>query len=345
MLPKGRYHFLEAARGVASLWVLLFHSLGAFPQDGLPGILRLVRVASQWGWVGVNVFFAISGWCIAERFAKGRSRGESGFHFAIERLLRIYPTYWAALLLAIAIHVAALPFNAGLLAGAVPSGFSGWLGSFLILEPYFGRSSFLLVSWSLVYELGFYLCAAIALEATRRRMGSGPFLFLAGSLLCFAPWVAHGFPPPWRVLELWPDFFAGVAAWRAVRRGSPASGYGVLALMLAASVFWPGYGGIGRTSAVATALILALAWKQDERLSKTRLMRPLAWAGGVSYSLYLVHVPLVSSLENLLGRWVPSRSNWFIAVWVLGLAVAIAGAKLLNQYVELPFERWRRKAV
>jgi peptidoglycan/LPS O-acetylase OafA/YrhL len=345
MLPKGRYHFLEAARGLASLWVLLFHSLGAFPKDGLPGALKWIRVVSQWGWLGVHVFFAISGWCIAERFAKGHSKGESGLHFAIERLLRIYPTYWAALVLAISIHVAAVPFNTGLLANAAPSGFSGWLSSLLILEPYFGRSSFLLVSWSLVYELGFYLCSAIALEATRRRMGSGRLVFLAGSLLCFAPWVAHGTSSPWRVLELWPDFFAGAAAWWAVRRSSPASGYGVLVLMIAAAVFWPGYGGIGRISAVATALVLALAWKRDGALSKSRLMRPMVWAGGLSYSLYLVHVPLISALENLLGRWVPPGSNGFIAVWALGMAVALAGAKMLNHFVELPFERWRRKAI
>ncbi len=327
------------------MWVLLFHSLGEFPRDGLPGALKLVRAVSQWGWLGVHVFFAISGWCIAERFAKGHARGESGFHFAIERLLRIYPTYWAALALAILLHVAAVPFNSGLLANAAPSGFSGWLSSCLILEPYFGRSSFLLVSWSLVYELGFYLCAALALEATRRRIGTVRLVFLAGSLLCFAPWVAHGIPSPWRVLELWPDFFAGVAAWWAVRRESRASGYGLLALMLAAVAFWQGYGGIGRISAVATALVLALAWKWDADLSTSRLMRPMAWAGGLSYSLYLVHVPLISSFENLLGRWVPPSSNGFIAVWALGVALAVAGAAVLNRLVEQPAERWRRKAI
>ena len=301
--------------------------------------------ASQWGWLGVHVFFAISGWCIAERFSKGHVKGESGFHFAIERVLRIYPTYWAALIVAILIHLAAAPFNSGLLANAAPNGLSGWLSSSLILEPYFGRDSFLLVSWSLVYELGFYLCAAIALEATRRRLGTGPFVFLAGSLLCFAPWAAQRISAPWRVLEMWPDFFAGVAAWWASRRGSRTGGYGLLVLMVAAVAFWPGYGGIGRISAVVTALILAFVWKWDADLSKSKWMRPMIWAGGLSYSLYLIHVPLVSAFENLLGRWVHSSSNWFILVWVLAMALAIAGATMLNRLVELPAERWRRKAI
>ncbi len=343
--PTGRFHFLEAARGLASLWVLLFHSLGAFPTDGLPGTLRLVRVASQWGWLGVHVFFVISGWCIAERVAKGHARGEPGIHFAIERVLRIYPTYWVALVVAIVIRIVALPFNTNQLAGVVPNGFSGWFTSFLILEPYFGRDSYLMVSWSLVYELGFYLCAAIALQVTRRRIGSAPFVFLAGSLLCFAPWVAHVVSPPWRVLELWPEFFAGVAAWWAARRESRASGYSLLALMLAASAFWPNYGGAGRISAVATAFILAFVWKWDVGLAKLKLMGPMVWAGGMSYSLYLIHVPLISPFENLLGRWVPSTSNWFILVWVVGIAVAIAGAKILNRLVELPVEHWRRRAI
>jgi peptidoglycan/LPS O-acetylase OafA/YrhL len=336
---------VEAGRGAAGLAVLLFHSLNTYPRDGLPGGLRELQPFTEWGWLGVHVFFAISGWCIAERLAKGRRTGESGAHFAAERFLRIYPTYWAALLFLVASRLAAIPFNTARLAGALPVGLSGWLGAAFLAEPYLGHDSYLLVSWSLVFELGFYLCAAMALVAARRRIGGGPTLFLVGSLLCFMPWVAHRMTPPWRVLELWPDFFAGAAAWWAARRGARIQGYGLLALMFATTALWPAYGGIGRLTSIVTALVLALAWPHDRRLEKNHAVRALSWAGGISYSLYLIHLPLISPLENLLGRWVPSVSPWFILVWLSAICLALVGAVCLNRWVEAPVERWRRRAI
>jgi len=214
-----------------------------------------------------------------------------------------------------------------------------------LVEPYLGRGSYLLVSWSLVFELGFYLCAAMALVAARRRIGSGSALFVAGSLLCFMPWAAHLMPPPWRVLELWPDFFAGAAAWWAARRGARIQGYGVLALLLATAALWPAYGGMGRMTAIVTAWVLALAWPRDRRLEKNRAVRALGWAGGLSYSLYLIHLPLISPLENLLGRWIPPTSPWLILVWVCAIGIALVGAIGLNKWVEAPVERWRRRAI
>lgn len=342
----GHYRLVEAGRGAASLAVMLFHSINTYPRGALPEALVHFRAISRWGWLGVHVFFAISGWCIAERLAKANSKQESAPHFAIERLLRIYPTYWAALLVTIALRVAAVPFNTAHLSGSVSGGWSEWLGSVFLVSPYIGKSPYIFVSWSLVYELGFYLCAAIALEAARRRIARGHALFLLGFLLCLAPWSVQGTPAPWHVLDLWPDFFAGVAAWWAVRQPIvQPTGLIALALMLVATIAWPAYGGIGRLTAVGTACVLAIAWRWDKQLTKAPFMGPLIWTGGISYSLYLVHIPVISPIENLFGRWIHSSSPWFVLVWAFALAMAIAGAKCLNYFVETPVNRWRRRAV
>jgi len=325
---------------------MLFHSINTFPQGALPGALVHFRAITRWGWLGVHVFFAISGWCIAERLAKADSKGESAGHFTIERLLRIYPTYWAALIATIALRLAALPFNTAHVSESVPGSFSEWMGSVFLISPYIGRSPYIFVSWSLVYELGFYVCAAIALEASRRRMANGKTLFLLGCILCMTPWTVLGTPAPWRVLDLWPDFFAGVAAWWAVRRGvAHPGGFVALGLLLVLTIALPAYGGIGRLTAVGTAWALAIAWRWDRQLTRVPLMGPLIWIGGLSYSLYLIHIPVISPIENLLGRWIHSSSPWFIAVWAFSLAMAIAGAKCLNHFVEAPVNRWRKRAV
>jgi peptidoglycan/LPS O-acetylase OafA/YrhL len=342
---SGHYDLLQAGRGAASLWVVLFHSVNIYPRSALPVALARFQAISGWGWLGVHVFFAISGWCIAERVSKGRSKGESGWHFAVERALRIFPTYWAALFGAIALRIAAVPFNTAHLSESVPAGWPGWIGCIFLVSPYIDRPLYLLVSWSLVYELGFYLCASIALVAARRRIAGSNALFGIGCLLCLPAWVYHGTPAPWRILDLWPDFFAGVAAWWATRKGAKTSGYLALALMLAATIAWPAYGGIGRLTAVGSAWVMALAWGWDGRIMRTPLMRPLIWVGGISYSLYLAHVPLISPVENLLGRWIPSASNWFIIVWAFAIALALVGGWCLNLFVEMPVERWRKRAI
>jgi peptidoglycan/LPS O-acetylase OafA/YrhL len=77
---------------VASLAVLQFHSLTTYPPASRPPARAATRAVTNWGWLGVHGFFAISGRCIAERRVSAVARGETSRHFLIERFLRIYPT-------------------------------------------------------------------------------------------------------------------------------------------------------------------------------------------------------------------------------------------------------------
>jgi peptidoglycan/LPS O-acetylase OafA/YrhL len=165
-------------------------------------------------------------------------------------------------------------------------------------------------------------------------------LFLIGCVMCLPPCTSI-----WRVLGLWPNFFAGMAAWWAARHGGKALGYGALAVLLIASVAWPAYGGMGRIVAVVTGWVLALAYRRESHSPRTRLMRFFVWMGGLSYSLYLVHIPLMSPFVHLVGRWIPTVSPWFVAVWASAIAFAIAGAKCLNYFVEAPIEVWRKRVI
>ena len=278
-----RYRTIEAGRGLACLAVLLFHSLTTYSPSSLTPVLATLRSATNWGWLGVHVFFSISGWCIAERLTSAVTRGETSWSFLKERFLRIFPTYWAAVALTMALRLAASPFNATSPASNLPAGWSGWVGTVLLVDPYLKAAPYLAVSWSLVYELGFYLCAALAVALWRARLSNGWMLFAAGALLCFMPWAAHTGRAPWLVLELWPDFFAGMAAWCVARRGARAAGCGVLAAMLGASLLWPAYGGAGRLTAILTALVLIGLFPCDARIASHRISRHgiLKWGRGL----------------------------------------------------------------
>jgi peptidoglycan/LPS O-acetylase OafA/YrhL len=133
-----RMRVIEMARGLACVWVVLLHSLEAFPPTALFPMLRGLQHFTGVGWLGVHVFFAISGWCIAERVAGARRRWEPAWHFLRERCLRIYPTYWAALGILLGLRLVAMPFNGTGLVRNLPVGGRAWAADLLLLGPYLG---------------------------------------------------------------------------------------------------------------------------------------------------------------------------------------------------------------
>src|ERR1700730_9917341 len=103
---KRHVAFLDSLRGLAILLVFTFHSLGAaFSRDTLPwgGWFQnftgprsfLALFPATLGWVGVAIFFVVSGFCIHLSF----SRQPRWASFFWRRFFRIYPPYLAALLL------------------------------------------------------------------------------------------------------------------------------------------------------------------------------------------------------------------------------------------------------
>src|SRR5688572_27753935 len=102
-----RFRSLDAIRGLAALSVVLFHSVNAHPAVAESALGR----ALLYGWAGVFLFFPVSGYCICAAIDR-RENGSVG-RFLARRWRRIFPPYWASLVLTIVIGVAALPFNRG----------------------------------------------------------------------------------------------------------------------------------------------------------------------------------------------------------------------------------------
>ena len=95
----GRYLTLNHWRGGAAIWVMLFHAYHIWLEGDPARLPAWFRTIADHGWQGVAVFFAISGYCITERIAEDFRRGRGPLRFLGDRALRIYPAYWAALLL------------------------------------------------------------------------------------------------------------------------------------------------------------------------------------------------------------------------------------------------------
>jgi len=107
--PTGltRLRGIDALRGVAALGVVLFHAIeqgkNVVPNNLLEYPVRLVQFASSFGYIGVFLFFVISGFCIHLQWARSKAAGiKPDIRFGSfwkRRLRRLYPPYVIALLL------------------------------------------------------------------------------------------------------------------------------------------------------------------------------------------------------------------------------------------------------
>jgi peptidoglycan/LPS O-acetylase OafA/YrhL len=130
-------------RDPLSLWLLGPASHGV-PQVALPALPPV----AQYGFLGVPVFFAISGFVIAYS-----AEGRTSIGFAIARFSRIYPTFVLCMTLTFA---ATVLFGAGHFEVTATQ----WLANFFIAAPMLGQPYVDTSYWSLVIEVVFYACIA-----------------------------------------------------------------------------------------------------------------------------------------------------------------------------------------
>jgi len=88
---------LDTVRGIAILLVLFFHGFAEFGTVGLSGLPRLFVLATMTGWMGVNLFFVLSGFLITGILLDSREKPRYYRSFYIRRALRILPAYYLLL--------------------------------------------------------------------------------------------------------------------------------------------------------------------------------------------------------------------------------------------------------
>lgn len=336
-----RLAFADGLRGLAALWVLLFHLSTGHHVDALLAALPagVDRVVFTWGHGGVAVFFVLSG-CVLALTAEHVVLDPAGARrFVLRRLLRLAPPYYAALFVAVAVGLAkGETFGAGqLVAHAL-------FAQTLVDVPPVG-----VVFWTLGIELQFYIAFALltwladargAARAGRARTISRRLvavLALAWPLGWLAtPAPATGFLP------FWGQFMAGVLAWDAMRgrRASQACAIACAGVLLACGLV---RGDLFSGIAGATALAL-LAAHASGGLHTWLSGRAAQALGRVSYSLYLMHVPTITLAAAVLRRLPPHTGVAGELVDAASiLAACLAVAWMFWHAVERTSIRWSHR--
>ena len=340
-----RFYGVQALRFAAATAVVVTHAVDlAGTRLGLETALA-GGTLENFGAVGVDVFFVISGFIIATTTQGQRGVGAAGA-FLWRRFRRVAPIYWL-LSLPILIGMA----RGGTLSPEVAAAtflfwpFSGLEMTFPALGP----------GWTLCFEMLFYAGFGLAM-AGGRRVGWG----LVGA---YAAMLAAGLVVAAPVLRFWGapiilEFLLGVGiAW--MWRSAPRR-LGLWAVALAMLGFGLGlvfgYGGIddvralndpwnGLRRVVIWGLPSALLVFGVVRMERTdraprRLSRAAAFMGDASYSIYLVHVLVIRAL----GRMFESGVVVLPGDAVVGLTViaSLAAGAVVHVWIERPMLKLMR---
>ncbi|MFL6799321.1 MAG: acyltransferase family protein [Xanthobacteraceae bacterium] len=343
---------VDLARGAAALSVFAYHfQVGSIlaKYTGIPGFLLIHLPGALYG---VPLFFAISGYCIHRsewsRLLRGESFNARGY--MSRRFWRLYPAYLAALILSLLV---------GLAGGQLPS----WRDVVVHVTMLQGFSvdsfnSINLVLWTLTVETCFYLVYPLWLRF-RLRFGLYPAVGLAGLVTitsCAATSLVPSitYPVQWFFLNSWAGWIVGAALAEIVKPSGRFSrvwlafgavGWPTLIYLETANLIGPrqiAFEILARV--VLCAWLLTFLIVNDSRLPQlpaplNRLVTWIVKCGVFSYSLYLLHEPLIG-LKFLVADLftnVAARSVVQVAWFPLILTISYASYRA----IELRFMRRR----
>ncbi len=153
---KTKLDGIQTLRGIAAVVVAVFHF--STLESKFYGPDLLLPAFSGYGRAGVDLFFVISGFIMVLVSSNAASNTGSAYEFLVKRAIRIYPPYWLVTLGVIVIWFLTGDFQ--FLIGKDPN----WIASFTLWPQ--ERYPILLVGWTLIHEMYFYLVFAALLLAS-----------------------------------------------------------------------------------------------------------------------------------------------------------------------------------
>jgi peptidoglycan/LPS O-acetylase OafA/YrhL len=340
---------LTGVRFLLAIWVVFHHLTGHHMMlegwaQSLPGWLHEIV---RGGYLAVGTFFLLSGFVLARSYGETLWSRRNLIRYGTGRLARVYPAYLLSLLIV-------SPFIYRFLANPAATRKLPVMTSYVFVLQGWERAvvHWNTPAWSLSCEFFFYLCFPLLAFCLRRRSGTTVAVAVAVAIALPAVLGRLGAPDYWKPFSHLADFLLGIAAAgmfervsgresRWTRRGwwfyvpAVVGGAGIVAFPnLTAG--WTTLTIALRPMNFALVVGLGLGGGLPARSLSTRLATLL---GNSSYSLYILHVPLLWWFSWYWGRAAVAMPGVFAAAYLI---LVVAASAAVFQFIEGPANRWIR---
>lgn len=354
MADRRHLGFFDGLRGVAAFAVVLYHISGHERMQELMAALPtpLVEWGFQYGMLGVAVFFVLSGFVISyslDRWRMGSNdkdaerRRKPAAVFLVKRLVRLTPPYYAAITFALMAAVgAALESGEPYEPGLAPFSVGRLVAHLFYVQEILGYLNFNDVFWTLAIELQFYIALVVVWlikEPIEARWGRGAGLgVIVASAVAGLAWplelaMVEG-RSPW-FMALWYSFASGVMLYLTWQGRLPrwvVVAYSAM-LVAAAAGGGPNPGFLLATVTTTTAILAAM---ELGRLDQWLTIRPFRFLGRISYSLYLIHTPILGAVFTVMAAMGPANVWWDLMSMSAGVVASLVLSTIFYRLFELP---------
>lgn len=315
-IPKLRIGIVGALRGFAALAVCWYHFI--WGQD------TWLKWSGKYGWLGVHIFFVISGFIIPYSLYQYRYSIRDYFRFLGKRIARLHPPYLASIGVVVVLGWAMMLIP-GWNAHAPDVSWINLVSHFFYLNDFLGRPWLNVVYWTLGIELQWYLLLGLIFPLVASRKWewqiAGALIVVLGHRLM----LGHEHI----IFHIAPVFLIGIFVFQYRMGLSSVWRMLVSIAVIVAMIKEP----IGvRVTSVALVTGLLIAFVTFENRAFNRL-------GELSYSLYLLHIPIGLRVIDFTSR-LPWSGRYLVLLDVFAIAVCIAASAVFFRWIESPSQKW-----
>lgn len=299
---------LDALRGIAALFVTIFHITGS------SGLSSSTAMVGSYGWIGVQMFFVISGFILPYSMDKFNYQISDIGKFIIKRVIRIYPVFLVAIFIALTLAYLTNRYTA-----SIPE----ILSNVFFLNGLTGCQSLSPVFWTLAIEFQFYIFIGFAFPMISKNNNVSIIFLILVSITSF--WA------PNLVLFRWFPFFAvGILIFNKKNTFLSLDRFLITLIALSFIILFAFNLTHLLTTLFSTIFIMAVKLRKESVLG-----RYLMKLGTISYSLYLVHWEIGISLVSVSKKLPFLKNMEFILVFI-GIVGSLIAAYAMYRMIEKP---------
>ena len=314
---------VEILRGLAALAVCMFHFTKGYVSE-----TGWIRSVFQNGWIGVEVFFVISGFVITYSLLGSNYRFKDYGKFLMKRILRIEPTYFFSIILILILgYLSSL--NPGFKGKPFEISISLLFQHFGYFVDLLGNDWFNPVYWTLAIEFHYYLIIGLLIAIWNlNKSWLTTVTILSLVLLSFLNLNVDS------LVQYLDIFVIGIVTAFYKKEKFKMVYYISLTVMLFICIYI-NHGLLISSLTCLTALLISF-------FSDLRGGRVMLFLGKISYSLYLLHVPVGGRIINLAKRLDLSEIQK-LGIVFLALFISILASAIVYYLIESPSHNFSKK--